>query len=69
AAIPDGDFNIPLWRLHDKVRLQNHANAGVGVDYVINDRYLLSTSLLHSFWGQSNSILKYGLDLKLTRSF
>lgn len=69
AAIGDGDFNNPLWRLHDKIRLQNHAIAGIGADYTINDKYLLSTSVLHSFWGQSNGILKYGLDVKLTRLF
>jgi hypothetical protein len=54
---------------HDRFRLQNHAVGGAAVDYSVNDRYAVSATLLHSFWGQSNAILAYGAYLKLTRSF
>jgi len=68
AAAQDGP-DSPVFRLHDKFRLQNHANVGVGVDYSLNDRYSLAFSTLTSVWGQSNARLAYGIDLKLTRSF
>jgi hypothetical protein len=68
------DPNVPLsdqpfWLLHDKMRLQNHANVGIGVDYAMGDRYTLNFSTLTSVWGQSNARLQDGIDLKLTRSF
>lgn len=64
-----GIDNNPVWALHDKVRLQNHANVGMGIDYAINDRYSAAFSTLTSVWGQSNARLANGIDLKLTRSF
>ena len=64
-----GFDNNPGWALHDKVRLQNHANVGIGSDYSINGRYAVTFSTLTSVWGQSNAKLADGIDLKLTRSF
>jgi hypothetical protein len=59
----------PLWALHDKFRMQDHANIGGAIDYTFNDSYLLSATLTRSIWGLGNAVLVYDIDLKLTRSF
>ena len=74
-GVPDAVINptccqaTPIWEQHDRLRLQNHGSSGAGVDYAFNDRWRASATLIHSFWGQSNAALLYGVDFKLMRSF
>lgn len=58
-----------LWALHDKFRLEDHANIGAAADYAFDDKYAISTIVTRSVWGKSNFITKYGLGIKLSRSF
>jgi hypothetical protein len=54
--------------LHDKFRLQEHADAGATCDYVFGLN-MLSVTAAHSFWGNSDSRLTYAISVMLTRSF
>ena len=63
------DGTNPIWRLHDKFRLEERAVVGSAADYAINDDYVLSLAVVHSVWGRSNFRLTYGYDVKLSRSF
>ena len=64
---PSGGIN-PIWELHDKFRLQEHADIGATCDYVLG-RNMLSLTAAQSVWGRSDSRLTYALSLMLTRSF
>jgi hypothetical protein len=58
----------PIWELHDKFRLEEHADIGGACDYVFGLN-MLSFTVAHSVWGRSDSRLTYALGLMLTRSF
>jgi hypothetical protein len=59
----------PIWELHDKFRLEEHADIGGGLDYSLGNKFLLSATVAHSVWGRANARLTYDYGLKLTRSF
>ncbi len=59
----------PYWELHDKFRLEEHADIGAGLDCAIASNYLLSVTVAHSVWGRANARLTYDLGLRLTRNF
>jgi hypothetical protein len=61
---PDPDFIY-----HDKFRLQEHGLIGAAANYLFTDRYALQVTLEHAVWGRSNGDMRFGLDVKLTRSF
>ncbi len=58
-----------FWFLHDKFRREEHFNVGGGLDYQLNPKLTLSASAFRMVWGRDNLNLKYGLDLRITRSF
>jgi hypothetical protein len=58
----------PIWELHDKFRLQEHADIGATTDYSFG-RNMLSVTLAHSVWGRSDSRLTYAVSVMLTRGF
>jgi hypothetical protein len=58
----------PIWELHDKFRLEEHADIGATCDYVFGLN-MLSVTVAHSFWGNSDSRLTYAIAVMLTRSF
>ena len=64
---PTGGIN-PIWELHDKFRLEEHADIGAACDYVFG-RNMLSFTAARSVWGRSDSRLTYALAVMLTRSF
>ena len=59
----------PIWELHDKFRLEEHADIGGALDYALNDKLLLSATVAHSVWGRGNARLTYDWGLKVTRDF
>jgi hypothetical protein len=59
----------PIFIYHDKFRLQEHGLVGAAADYRFAGSYALQVTLEHAVWGRSNGDMKFGLDLKLTRSF
>jgi hypothetical protein len=58
----------PIWELHDKFRLEEHADLGATCDYAFGHN-VLSFTAAHSVWGNSDSRLTYALSLMLTRGF
>jgi hypothetical protein len=58
----------PIWELHDKFRLQEHADIGATCDYVVGLN-MVSLTAAHSFWGNSDSRLTYAVSVMFTRSF
>jgi hypothetical protein len=63
------DPTTDLWYHHDQRAPHNFASVGVGVDYHVNDKYVLSTTLQKLVWGQLVFNYKYSLDVRLTREF
>src|SRR5205814_4367971 len=61
--------NDPIFIYHDKFRLQEHGIVGAAANYRFANSYALQVTLEHAVWGRSNADMKFGLDLKLTRSF
>ena len=59
----------PVWELHDKFRLEEHADVGGGLDYSLGNKFLLSATVAQSVWGRANARLTYEWGLKLTRGF
>jgi hypothetical protein len=58
----------PIWELHDKFRLQEHADIGATCDYVFGLN-MLSFTAARSVWGNSDTRLTYAVAVMLTRSF
>jgi hypothetical protein len=63
------DQTTEMWYHHDQRAQHNYANVGAGVDYHINDKYTVSTTLQKLVWGQFVFDFKYSLDVHLTRQF
>jgi hypothetical protein len=63
------DQTTEQWYHHDQRAQHNYANVGAGLDYHINDKYTVSTTLQSLVWGQFVFDFKYSLDVHLTREF
>jgi hypothetical protein len=59
----------PIWLNHDRLRPKEHGLLGAALDYVFAEHYDLQVAVNHAVWGTSNGALKYGLAVRLTRSF
>ncbi len=59
----------PIWELHDKFRLEEHADVGGILDYAFADKYLLSVTVAKSVWGRANARLTYDWGVKFERNF
>ena len=65
----DYDQTTEEWYRHDQRAPHNYATVGAGVDYHLNDKYILSTTLQRLVWGQFVFDFKYSLDIHLSREF
>jgi len=69
---PD-DFPPPLtdehWYQHDRQLKHNYMNVGIGIDWAVNDKYSLSTSVMTMTWAEQVHIMDYAAIVSLTRSF
>lgn len=69
---PD-DFPTPRtdehWYQHDRMVKHNYMNVGVGLDWVVNEKYALSTSIITMTWADQVFIVDYSATVALTRSF
>jgi len=63
------DQTTEEWYHHDQRAPHNYANLGAGLDYHINDKYTVSTTVQSLVWGQFVFDFKYSLDVHLTREF
>ena len=47
----------------------NYMNIGIGLDWVLNDHYSLSTNYMTMVWADQVNILEYALTLSIARAF
>jgi len=71
-VFPD-DFPPPRtdqrWYQHDRMVRHNYMNIGVGMDWALNEKYALSTSVMTMTWAEQVHIMKYAATVTLTHSF
>lgn len=72
-SFPD-DFDVTAlndeaWYYHDRTIKHNFVNAGVGFDWLINDKYMLSGSALTMVDPDQVNTIDLGLSLGITRFF
>jgi hypothetical protein len=71
-VFPD-DFPTPRtderWYQHDRMVRHNYMNVGVGLDWALNEKYALSTSVMTMTWAEQVHIMDYAAGVTLTRSF
>lgn len=58
-----------MWYQHDRLVKHNYANAGVGIDWTINEDYQLHASALTMIWEEQVHIMDYTFSVGLTRAF
>jgi len=63
---PRNDF---YWYQHDRMVKHNYINAGLGLDWTLNDRYQLSFSWMTMVHADQVHIMKYAFTLGIARSF
>jgi hypothetical protein len=57
------------WYQHDRLVKHNFANAGIGLDWDINDKYQLHASALTMIWEEQVHIMEYTFGFGVSRSF
>ena len=62
-------FVTEYWYRHDQIAAHEYVNVGTGVEYRLNDKTTLSTSIDRLVWGNSVYDFKYRLDVTLAREF
>lgn len=63
------DFDNELWWQHDRVLAHSFTNAGLGIDYVINERYQFSGQAWTSLRAEQANEVDYALSLAVTMFF
>jgi hypothetical protein len=64
-----GDFDTIYWWQHDRLLRHRFANAGIGIDYFLNEKYLLSGSWYTGIWAEQTNEVDTAFTLALTRYF
>lgn len=72
-SFPD-DFDVTAlndeaWYFHDRTIKHNFVNGGIGFDWILSDRYVLSGSALTMLKPDQVNIVDYGFSLGITRFF
>lgn len=71
-TFPD-DFPPPRvnedWYQHDRLVKHNYLNVGVALDWSINSKYQLETSILNMVWAEQVHKMDYAVSISLSRSF
>lgn len=57
------------WYQHDRLLKHNFMNVGVGLDWAVNDRYLLSGNFMTMTWADQVNIMDHALTLTIARLF
>ena len=55
--------------MHDRLLSNRYVNAGVGFDWFLNEKYLLSGSYYSAIWSEQTNEVDYAFTLGLTRYF
>ena len=58
-----------LWYQHDRLVKHNYANVGIGLDWAINSKYSLATSVMTMVWAEQVHDMQYAVTIGLNRSF
>lgn len=65
----DYDPTTELWYHHDQRAEHNYATIGAGIDWHLDDKYTLSTTVQKLVWGQFVFDFRYSVDVRLSRDF
>lgn len=66
---PPAERTDEMWYQHDRLVKHNFTNAGVGIDWSINEHYGLSTSVLTMLRANQIHDVQYAFNVSLSRSF
>lgn len=66
---PPAERTDEMWYQHDRLVKHNFTNAGVGVDWLLDDRYRLSTSAFTMLRATQIHDVEYAVSVSLSRSF
>jgi hypothetical protein len=64
-----GQLTDELWYQHDRTLKHNYLNIGIGLDWVLNDHYSISTNYMEMVWADQVNILEYAFTLSVARAF
>jgi hypothetical protein len=62
-------LNDEAWYFHDRTIKHNFVNGGIGFDWIINDKYIVSASALTMLVPDQVNIVDFGLSFGVTRRF
>jgi hypothetical protein len=74
-SVPDdfpgfpGELTDELWYQHDRTLKHNYMNIGIGLDWVLNNHYTVSSNYMTMVWADQVNILDYALTLSIARAF
>ena len=57
------------WYQHDRLIKHNFMNAGIGLDWAVNEKYLLSTNVMIQPWADQVHAMEYAVTVGVSRSF
>lgn len=61
------DFDTIEWWMHDRLLAHKFANLGIGFDYFINEKYLMSGSYFQGIWAEQTNEVDHAFTLAFTR--
>jgi len=64
-----GELTDELWYQHDRMLKHNYMNIGIGIRWVLNDHYSVSTNYMEMIWEDQVNILEYAFTLSVARAF
>jgi hypothetical protein len=62
-----GDFDTIEWWQHDRLLRHRFVNLGIGFDYFMNEKYLLSGTFFKTIWSEQTNQVDRAFTLALTR--
>jgi len=70
-SYPGGGMNLTneKWYQHDRLIKHNFMNVGIGLDWAVNEKYLLSGNVMIQPWAEQVHAMEYALTIGVSRSF
>ena len=66
---PPAERTDEMWYQHDRLVKHNFTNAGIGLDWRINERHIMSASVLTMLRATQIHDVRYAINVSLSRSF
>jgi hypothetical protein len=57
------------WYQHDRLIKHNFLNAGIGLDWAVNEKYMLSTNVMIQPWAEQVHAMEFAVTVGMSRSF